>query len=268
MHAILPRSECAAPAARPSRRLSAAVLAAAALAAGCLRVDEDIVLNADGTGHLTARYTVAPAMLDRIAAAARSATNQPGVPPPAGAAALLQIDEASVRKEFSAFSDLGLSLRDLRVEETGGVRSVRVEVDFRDLAGLARSEFFASPALTLTQAPSGHFVLSQEAPLAQSLAGDLRARPGEVDAAMAALFKDFQATIRVTVPGDIVATSAASRSGRTAAWTFDVARAPGDFARARTQPLTVEFKGDGLTRLAPVGPGSEPARTGTKRGGT
>ena len=252
----------------PSRRLFAAVLAGAALASGCLRVEEDIVLNPDGTGHLTARYTVVPAMLDRIAGAARSATNQPGVPPPAGAAALLQIDEAAVRKDFSSFSELGLVLRDIRVDETGGVRSVRVEVDFRDLSGLAHSEFFASPALTLEQAPSGHFVLSQEAPLAQSLAGDLRARPGEVDAAMAALFKDFQATVRVTVPGDIVATSAASRSGRTATWTFDVARDPGAFARARAQALTVEFKGDGLTRLAPVGPGSEPARTGTKRGGT
>ena len=250
-----------------SRRLLP--LACALALAGCLQVDQELTLNPDGSGHLSARYAIDRAQLEILSAAvAQAPRNQVGVPPSPDTATLFQLDEEAVRKEFRGYEEAGLTLQSLQVVESNGVRIVHVELDFKTVSGLAGCEFFADDSLVLERASSGHYRLRQEPPLQVHLAGSLRGQQAAVESALDRLQRGFKAHLRVTVPGDIVATSADRRQGRTVAWTFDPARDPQALTRARRTALSVEFTGEGLTGLLPPSPDPASDRGGAGRGGT
>lgn len=250
-----------------SRRLLP--LACALGLAGCLQVDQELTLNPDGSGHLSARYTIARAHLDELAAAvAQAPRNQPGVPPSPDPAALFQVDEESVRKGFRGYEEAGLTLQSLQVTESNGLRTVHVEVDFKTVAGLAGCEFFADDSLVLERTPAGRYLLRQDPPLQVHLAGGLRTQQPALEAALNRRQQGFRANLRVTVPGDIVATTADQRRGRTATWQFDPARDPQALTRARRTALSVEFTGEDLTGLLPPPPPApDSARGGAGRDG-
>ncbi len=250
-----------------SRRLLP--LACALALAGCLQVDQELTLNPDGSGHLSARYTIDRVQLDTLAAAiAQAPHHQPGVPPSPDSAALFQVDEEAVRKEFRSYAEAGLTLQSLHVIESNGARTVHVEVDFKTVSGLAGCEFFADDSLVLERAPAGRYRLRQEPPLQVHLAGGLRGQQAAVESALDRVQRAFTARLRVTVPGEIVGTTADQRQGRTAIWTFDPARDPQALTRARRTPLSVEFSGDGLTGLLPPSPAPASDSGGAGRGGT
>lgn len=251
-----------------SRLRFGSVVCALALS-GCLQVDQELTLHPDGSGHLSARYTLDRAQLEALAAdVARASQVQPGVPASPAPAALFQLDPGEVRKEFKSFADSGLTLQDIQVTETNGSRTVHVEVDFKDVAGLSRSEFFADSSLSLARTPAGHFILRQDPPLHLNLSGNLREQQAALEAALNRQLRGFKADLRVSVPGDIVSTTATRHSGRTATWQFDQSRDPSALTRARRTALSVEFLGDGLAGLQPATPPPpEAARKGAGRDG-
>jgi hypothetical protein len=239
---------------------------AALTLAGCLQVDQHLALDADGSGHLTVHYGLREDQLADLAKTARRAeTAQPGVPPLPSPGGLLVFTEDELRKEFKAYADLGLELDEVRISSSNGVKWVYLDVRFRDLGGLSGSEFFADSSLALERTPAGHFIFRQDPPLRQVLGGGLEAARGEVDAGLARLLKGFHATLRVTVPGDILSTTAAQRRGRRAEWDFDEARDPQALARARGTALVIEFAGEGLANLKPTAPAA--AKSEAARGG-
>lgn len=244
-------------------------LACALALAGCLQVDQELTLNPDGSGHLSARYSLDPAQLATLSAAiAQAPLNQPGVPPAPDPATLFQLNEEAVRKEFRGYEEAGLTLQSLQVSESNGVRTVHVEIDFKTVSGLAGCEFFADDSLVLERGAAGRYRLRQAPPLQVHLAGGLRDQQAAVEAALNRLQRGFKARLRVTVPGDIVGTTADQRQGRTATWTFDAARDPQALARARRTALSVEFTGEGLTGLLPPSPAPDSDHGGGGRGGT
>lgn len=244
------------------------VALAALSLAGCLQVDQHLTLNADGSGRLEVRYGLREEQLAQLDQTARRAeTRQKGIPP-LPASGVLDFSEESLRKEFKAYADLGLELDEVRITSSNGVKWVALDVRFRSLGALSGSEFFAASSLVLEHTPAGSFIFRQDPPLKQDLGGGLQGARGDVDAGMNRLLKGFRAVLQVTVPGDIVSTTAPHRQGRTAQWGYDETRDPGALARARSTPLVIEFAGDGLAQLQPATPAAKTKAGEADRGGS
>lgn len=240
------------------------LLAAAALASGCLRVDQHLTLNADGSGHLEARYSVREEQLAGIRAAAERSGDQPGVPAVTNPAALLRFSEEQIRSAFKDNAARGIRLDQVALSASNGWQSVEVDVHFRDLATLAQSELLGDASMSLTKSPAGTWVLEQAPILRHQVAGDLANDHAALDGAMAALLRDVRARVRITVPGDILSTTADRHALRTAAWTIEPGSDAKAWQRARGEALRVEFSGSGLTLEAQP----PAADSGTSSGGT
>jgi hypothetical protein len=179
-------------------------------------------------------------------------------------AALLSFSEDQIRSAFKEHAARGIRLDQVIRSASNGWQGVELDVHFSDLATLAQSELLGDASMSLTKSAAGMWVLEQAPILRHQVAGDLATDRVALDGALAALFKDLRARVRITVPGDILSTTADRREGRTASWTIEPGTDVSAWRRARSEALRVEFSSSGLILEShPPAAGS-----GTNSGGT
>ncbi len=111
--------------------------ALAALAAGCVSYDERIELNPDGSGVVRMHVTVAEQVIG-----------------PAGKVSAEKEDDLlpMPRKEMIAdIEKQGFTVKNLRVESTGGLRHFYLVLAFRNIEDVRKSEFFGGRTVSVTR---------------------------------------------------------------------------------------------------------------------
>jgi hypothetical protein len=209
-------------------------------AAACLRVDQTITLNADGSGTLAFRYGMSEEDVAELQAMSQQALEAEGAPHEAPATPF-DFDEKTVREEFEQYREDGVTLESLKTEVVGGWKYLDLTIRFQTLAGLARTEFVSDRGLRLTKRPNGDYAFHQSAP---PDAGE-GAMEG-VQEMMADLMKGFRAVVSVVTPSDIVESNGDRVQGRRVTWVFDLAEDPRALERAQQMDLRVVFAGQGL----------------------
>lgn len=181
-------------------RALAVILLGLALA-GCLRVEQEIVLEADNTGQLRLALRLPTAVYREFLADAQDGVAE-------HYAQFLDPDRGS--RWFAAVE--GLELQRYRVYEQGDMTHLRVVAELTD----ARA--------ALASGRLGRFRLEQEGDR-RVLRLDWPAGMNDGDAeARRALMAGAHLELRLEVPGEIVSTSATEKQGRRATWIFDTAR--------------------------------------------
>lgn len=185
---------------------------------GCVQLEQKVLLNGDGSMAVTYHYSVAEDSEPLLSAGARVIQQWQGQP--AGSAAWITSEEA-VRQHFAA---TGVQIQRYHRYSKGGRRHVEVLL-FAEYGPAALNGSLLGP-LHCERLASGNVRLWAELPTVPRDAAGLN------QDAVEALAQDLYLRLEFSLPGEIVKTTADSRSRTSAIWTFDPGKDPSFLRRA------------------------------------
>ncbi len=229
------------------------LLTVAVAISGCIKLDQTMTLNKDGSGELDIRYGMSEQAIAQLKAMEQMGDAMgegDGVGMEADTPFDFDFDEAKVREEFEAQAIDGVELLSATSETVDGWRYMTMKLSFESLAALKQTDFFDDSELSLTQDAEGNYVLTQ--------------RPSDEDASavgqdadvemtdqmlqqMAAMFAGMRILNRVVVPTEIIETNATEIDGRTAAWIFDIDENPAVIKELEHLNMRVVFSSEGAS---------------------
>lgn len=232
-------------------------LASVLLIVGCVQVEQTLTLNADGSGSLAVSYGMSKEDVAQMEAMSREAFEAEGMTNDPEAYAMFDFDEDDIRADFKAYEQHGVTLQSVKTAESNGWKYVHLNVKFKSLEGLSRTEFISDRTISLVRDEEGHYLFRQAAaqtPAEEEAAGK---EQDDVAAAMADLMKGFRAVMIVRAPSKILSSNAGASDETSATWEFDLAKDPNALERAQKLDMQVRFDGTGLSlpEFKPAGGG-------------
>lgn len=228
-----------------------AVLVIALLASGCVKVEQTLTLDKDGSGTLDMRYGMSEqtiAQLEAMEQMAETMGQEPGGDP-AGETPF-DFDEAQVREEFEANRPDGVELLSLNSETVDGWKYMNMQLAFDDMAALRETAFFSDGELTLTKNAEGNYVLSQSTGAASAMPetpiGEGEGAEAAMMQQMAGMFAGMRIVTNVVAPTAVLDSNASEVDGRRASWIFDVDEDPTVLAKLQQMDLRMVFDGKGV----------------------
>jgi hypothetical protein len=226
------------------------VLGALLALTGCIKVDQTLTLNADGTGTLALRYGMSEQTLaqlkamEQMAAQAEEGLRVEQETP-------FEFDPEQVRAEFEADKPDGVELTALSSEVVDGWKYIDLTVAFDDIRALKRTELFEDSELGIERLSNGHYLITQRGGGDEEMPSDMEGQA--LMQQMATMLAGFRIVQTIVVPGDILDSNATAVDGRRASWVFDIAEDPNVLTKLNQTDLTLTFAGDGV-KLPPVSP--------------
>jgi hypothetical protein len=224
-----------------------AFCAIACLAAGCLKVEQVVTLNADGSGSAELSYAISEDSVQRAKAMIRlrdqfeTMSGSPARTNTTLADMFLAPDEVQLRKEFKRHESSGITVEQLRVRSHDNWRHVQLKLSFKKLADAARSELFNDCGFTLAKSAKGNFILFRDK---ADQADMLPASSDPATAkALAPLLQGLRIDIKVVVPGTILQSNAHRASPNTANWVFDYDQDANALINLQKQQFKIHFEG-------------------------
>jgi hypothetical protein len=231
-------------------------LIAAALAAGCIDVDQTVTLRPDGSGTLDVVYAVPERTVTQLAGmlnlrerlvAAEGQTEDPGQPDLL-TRLLLCPNEEAIRGLLGPYQRQGVAIEALEFDNRNTSRNVKLKLSFGALSTLAGLDLFAERKLSLARTESGDYRLSIDMPGAAATEAVVPIVPdSELAKQLQPLLGGFRVVFRIRPPSDILQSSATRKTAQSATWTYEFDRDPRSLAALQLEPITVTFKGDGLS---------------------
>jgi hypothetical protein len=210
--------------------------------AGCIKVDQTLTLEADGSGTLAMRYGMAEETLAQLRAMEQMSA-QAGDGLSMEQEMPFDFDPEELRAEFEADKPVGVELVSLSSEVVNGWKFIDLELAFDDVRALKRTDLFKDSRLAITPARGGNFRISQRGG-GTDLSGDAAGR--QLMPQMTAMLAGFRIAQTIVVPGEIIETNATRVDGRRASWVFDILQDPNVMQTLADTDLELLFTGDGV----------------------
>jgi hypothetical protein len=224
------------------------------LLTGCIKLDQTLTLNKDGSGTLDIRYGMAEQTIAQLEAMERM-SQQDGADSDADAeeGSPFDFDEAEVREKFEKEKPEGVELVSAASEVVDGWKYMKMRLSFEDLEALKRTEFFEDSDLSIRRDDNGNYVLTQKTGADDAgIAGAPGGGDGEDAMAeammeqMAAMFAGLRIATSVVAPSEILESNATSVEGNKATWVFDIEEDPTVLSKLNGMDLKMVFSGDGV----------------------
>lgn len=240
------------------RRVLFVVLVAwLSLLAGCLTFHSSIVIGPDGSGTCKLNYSISEEIRDAIAESGAAGEEGKDMP------SLDDFDRAKMEERAKAN---GVSLKSYDHKTVDGRETLTVEMTFKDVTSLSRVMAFAGGdggVLAILRNAEGNYVLTSipdpnppaEEPAApeepeEPATPEDPAKAMELMGKLMAAINELDIRMEVTVPGDVLSSSAPTVEGRTSIWAINAA----NMMSAQTMDTDPEitFAKDGVKIDAPV----------------
>ncbi|WP_462319778.1 hypothetical protein [Halochromatium sp.] len=231
------------------------VIALAFTATGCIKVDQTLTLNQDGSGTLDIRYGMSEQAIAQLEAMEKmgQAMQENGGEPidmEADTPFDLDFDEAQVRQEFEAKKLEGVEMVSATSETVAGWRYMDLELSFEDLEALKQTDFFDDSELSLSKDAEGNYVLVQRSTEGDA-GGDMDDMDPQMLKQMATMFAGMRIANRFVVPTEIIETNATEVDGQTAAWVYDIENDPAILTQLQDFNMRVVFSSKGASIATP-----------------
>jgi hypothetical protein len=229
------------------RWFSLAILAVAVT--GCIKVDQTMTLEKDGSGTLVIRYGMSEQALAQIEAMEQmsEAMGEEGNEMDDDTPFDFDFDEKQVREDFEAQNIDGVELLSAASESMDGWRYMQLELAFDNLAALSKTDFFEDNELSLTKDAEGNYVLNQRSGDDEIVPDGDPAEQQQMMKQMAAMFAGMRLANQIIVPTEIVETNATDLDGNKAAWIYEVDKDPSVLTKLENLNMRVVFSSDGLS---------------------
>lgn len=206
-----------------------AVVWAAAVAGGCLKIDSTLDVSADGSGKWRLVYSMPSHMLKQVQNAAALAVDLQRAAGISNAVAVpldlpFLYDETTIRNRLAPLAAEGIRIAKLDVKPRAGWPTVELTLQFDRLETLMKQPFLADVGAVYRRDADGTGRLTLTAPRL-GVGGKL---PDLADPKVSANVTPFLAGLsvisRVSVPGTVRNTNAGMNDGRRATWEWDFER--------------------------------------------
>ena len=215
--------------------------------AGCIKVDQTLVLEKDGSGTIDLTYGMSEENISQWQGVARnmldsasSGSSSPIMP--------FDFSDEDVWNDFKEFERDGVALQSVKTENRDRWKFRRMVIRFKSLDGLAKAGFLADRNISLVKNSRGNYVFTLQAGREGNPPPELADFTGtSADSLFSDMMQGFKAVIRVKTPGRILETNAPEKKNRTAAWTYDLGKDPDALQKAQNASLRIVFDGKGLS---------------------
>lgn len=225
----------------------------AMLATGCLQVEQTLTIDKRGGGNIDIKYAVSEQSIHQLQSMRKltgkmakfAGKDSPEDDASRYAYMFLIPREDDLRKECERYKDLGIELKELKVDTRGAWRHVDLKLDFDDLAALPKTEAFKYVGFSLVRNQEGHYVFYQ----ASEPGPDFNPPDITNDRVMRQLtpiLAGFKVAITLKTPGPILKTNADRRSTFSSMWSFDFDRDPAALIKLQKHKLVTIFNSSGL----------------------
>lgn len=213
---------------------------------GCIKMEQDITLNKDGSGNVTFMYGMSEQTINQMKAMAemgKSMGEQEGVEAPDDDNPF-EFDVDKVKKKFEAMKDKGISLKSVKTSTKDGWKYMNISFDFKDIALMNEAEVMGESPLTITKNADGNYVITSRMSGDDMGAGEA----GEEQMkAMLPMLAGMRIAVKVNTPGAIISTTAPVKGKNFAEWVFDVDKDPDSILKMSKTKMEIVFDGKGCT---------------------
>ena len=220
-----------------------------ALSSGCIKMEHTIHFRSDGTATYTLAYSISDQAIVQFHAmeklknqlALATGEPSPGIEMDPLLHLFLDPDEDAIRAALSKYKEDGMVIKELSVKNGAAKRSVDLKLEFSDLSKIAQTDFFQNNGFNLSKDQKGNYVFSREPYINRP--GEIAKLPSKEEVKqLIPLLSGFKTTIRISVPGNILSTTAFHNSNSSASWSFDFDHNPGALVELQHQPFRIVFK--------------------------
>lgn len=214
------------------------MVALVAFTIGCLRIEQDVVINRDGSGKFQMTYGMQEQMVRQMEAMeAMQAFEENGddeeVSP-------FNFNLEQVRESMKKYEEHGLKVRNVSSETKDDWRYMKIQLEFDSIAALAKTEFFEDSNMKLNKVGDRYvFEMKSEEEEPDEMSAQMMEQ-------MAPMFAGMRVAMNIRVPGRIVEHNATEVKGQTASWVFDVDKDPGAYQKIQQMNIRVVFEGEGI----------------------
>ncbi len=241
------------------------ILALLILATGCLDLDNGMTLNKDGSGTFSITYGMADKVLARMrtmvdlheelaTASAGGKKEEPELLRPNP----FTMDQKKLENEFKKYEQHGVKLESITQCSREGWQYTTLEIGFKSLSNLAKTDFFSdqafvlffpSPVIALTKTKKGNYLFDLSAPEGERREETESALTNEETRELVdPLLEGFKIRFGISVPGKIISTNGTRDKERpaTASWIYDYAEDRKAVIKVQEEHMQVIFSGKGL----------------------
>ena len=223
--------------------------------AGCIRIEQKLVINSDASGSFEVTYTVPDETTQRIKSMLKLANELSEAggetpPPPAEddfTALLFDPQEAMLRRRIESYAPLGIHLDELEVTPRNAQREVKLTLRFDNIAEVAKADFFANYGFSLVKSSAGDYVFYTRPMTKDKLDSVWQSEDQDAYKMMAPLLGGFHFELEIQTPGTIVKASNPDRQTPVSAlWIYDFNSDQMAVANLQRKQMTIVFNSQGL----------------------
>lgn len=208
---------------------------------GCIKMDQDITLNKDGSGNVKFMYGMSEQTVNQMKAMAQMGAEEGE---DAETDDLFEFEEGKVKETFAELKDQGITLNNARTETKGGWKYMYIDFDFADVSKLNGTEVMGDSPFSIVKNYDGNYVISTKMGGDELGMGD--ADPEQMKMMMP-MMAGMRMAFKITTPNKIISTTAPVKSGNSAQWVFDIDSDPDSILNIGKTKMEVVFDGTGVT---------------------
>jgi hypothetical protein len=216
------------------------VLLAQLVLSGCVKVEQTLTLDADGSGELAMRYGISEQTLAQLKAMEQLG----GEGGATGQDSPFEFDPQVVRDEFEADRQPGVELVRVDSELVDGWKYIDLLVSFENIRVLKRTKLFKDSKLGIERLSTGNYRLTQAAGNDDMSAEDPSQRA--LMQQMAPMLEGLRIVQTIVAPSEIFQNNATQVDGRRASWVFDIAEDPAVIEKLGRTDLEMVISGEGI----------------------
>ncbi len=210
--------------------------------AGCIKMEQDITLNKDGSGNVKFMYGMAEQTINQMKAMSQMGAEE-GVEVESDDD--FEFDEQKVKDKFAELKDQGITLKSAKTETKGGWKYMHIDFDFADIAKLDNADVMGDSPFTITKNADGNYVVTSKMGGGDDMGmGD--ADPEQMKAMMPML-AGMRMAFKINTPTKIISTTAPVKSANSAEWVFDADTDPDSIIKMGQTKMEVVFEGAGVS---------------------
>ena len=209
---------------------------------GCLKMEQDITLNKDGSGNVKFVYGMSEQTIKQMESMKEMSKSMAKEGEEAEDDNDFEFDVDKVKKGFEEMKAQGITLNSATVTTEDGWTYMNIDFDFKDVSKLDDTPVFKN--VSIIKNADGNYVITSKMDSNNMGGGDAGA---EQMKAMLPMLSGMRIAIKINTPNAIISTTAPIKTKNSAEWVFDVDKDPDSFLNMSKTNMEVIFGGAGCT---------------------
>ncbi|MBM4143716.1 MAG: hypothetical protein FJ225_09035 [Lentisphaerae bacterium] len=234
------------------KRTALATAALALFGAGCVKVNQTLTINKNGSATYELSYDIAEqtvqqmkamfTLRDQMMSLSGESVAAPQLDP--RVRAFFDPEQLALTRAVQEYAKYGVSLERIRVESRRGVREVRLKANINQLAALAVSDLFPDYGFSLTKDAKGNYEIYR-VPGKFGQAAPVDMDDPETQKMLQPFFAGFKVVTKIQASGQILESNAENDTRYSSVWSFDYDRDTEAFLKLQREPMRMVFDGRG-----------------------